>query len=919
VTDPPAGVVTFLFTDIEGSTALWDNFPDTMGEALAEHDALIRRVVANHGGYIFTTAGDSFSVSFASPVEALEAAIEIQLALRQPVCGLELRVRMGLHTAEASIRDGDYFGAPLNRCSRIASAAHGGQILLAGSTADRVAAALPERVALTDLGVHRFKGLAEPERIHQVCHEDLRSTFPRLRSLEGPGDQLPGQLTTFVGREAEIADVVSLLVDHRLVTLTGAGGSGKTRLALRVAEELVDSFSDGLRFAELAALFDREVFVDEVAQRFGVVTEVDVPTLVSIAETIADRRMLLVLDNCEQIVEHVAAASRDLLLACPNLRILATSRERLGISGEVVYRVPTLRLPEPGADTATAGAFDSVRLFVDRAALVDPAFELAPDNVADVVAICRRLDGIPLAIELAAARLRAMSPAQVAARLDERFRLLTVADRGGSDRQRTLLQTIEWSHDLLGERERTVFRRLAVFAADFSLEACEMVVSGGDIDQLDVLDLVTGLVDKSMVTTDTVDGTTRYRLLESIREFAAKKLDEADEHAEAARRHAGYFAQYAESLQVVYRKGDLAGALVLLDRDEDNFRSALHGTIGGTDTVLAARMISALGYLWYASGTAREGIQWCRDLFELEPDLPDLVRAGALHSHALMLATMGDPQGGIDALDEEVTLRRRLGDPTRLGAALNNLGNVLIDVGDHDRAEQVLDEAIGCYREAGENPSLILSTSANRSIHVGEYHQAEARFREALEEARSFDDPYSIAVAMDGLGQALVLGGHADQALMPLVEARERFEELNVAPGIANADLFLALVHRSLGARRDAARRLRDALAAEGGSWYEQADYWIGQVAASIIDDAATAAVLVGAAAEHYERQRIPQPSWVVRDLEQVSSELEERLGGEEFGRCFRAGRRRSRLEVAAAATDALDAVIAAGAPSVQP
>ena len=906
----PSGVVTFLFTDIEGSTPLWDAHPDEMDAALAEHDALIRRIVGLHDGYVFTTAGDSFSVSFRSPDDALAAALEIQFALRQPVGGLLFKVRMGLHTAEATVRDGDYFGAPLNRCARLTAAAHGGQILLASSTTELVAATLPDSVELLDLGVHRLRDLTEPERIHQVCHEQLGSTFPKLRSLEGPGDQLPAQLTTFVGRDVEIDDVVSLLLEHRSVTLTGAGGSGKTRLALRVAEELIGSFPDGLRFAELAAVFDRDVFVAEVAQRFGVVAEADVDLPATIAETIADRRMLLVLDNCEQIVDDVAALTRDLLVACPDLRVLATSRERLAISGEVVYRVPTLSLPERDADVDAALGFDAVRLFVDRAALVDPAFELGIDNVADVVAICCRLDGIPLAIELAAARLRSMSTAQVAARLDERFRLLTVADRAGNERQQTLLRTIEWSHDLLGDREKTVFRRLGIFAGDFSLEASEKVAAGGEIEEFDVLEVLTGLVDKSMVTTETADQTLRYRLLESIREFAMHQLDETSERDATTLAHADYFAHYAESLQVTYRKGDLAGALVLLDRDEDNFRAALRVTLTGSETVLGARIVSALGYLWYASGATREGIQWCHDLFDRGPDLPDSTRAGALHSYALMLSTTGEPERAVEVLEQEVEIRRRLGDPARLGAALNNLGNVLIDVADRDGAERILNEAIACYRIAGENPTLILSTSANGSIFAGRYEEAAERFREALLEARTFADPYATAVAMEGLGQAFVLGGSADEALMHLVEALERFDELNVAPGVANANLFLALVHRATGSTDEAAHHLRAALGAGGGYWYDQADYWIGQVAASVIDDARAAALIVGAAEEYYGRQSVPQPAWVLDDLERTTASLEAVLGSDEFGRCQRAGRRRSRAEVVDTTDRALEAVI---------
>ena len=903
----PTGEVTFLFTDIEGSTLLWDQWPATMTDALAEHDQQIRSVVEAHGGYVFTTAGDSFSVAFGSATDALSAAIGIQLAMREPKAGLELRVRMGLHTGTPSIRDGDYFGGPLNRCSRLVAAAHGGQVLISRSTTELVEGALPEGVELLDLGVHRLRDLAEPEHVHQLSHPDLVSSFPKLRSIEGPGDTLPGQLTTFVGREREIAEVEALLREHRLVTLSGSGGAGKTRLALQVAEDLVRSFPDGLRFAELAALFDHDVFVNEVAERFGATAVTGIPLETTIVETIGDRRMLLLLDNCEQIVEDVASLSRDLLVGCPNLHIIATSRERLAIAGEVVYRVPSLSLPPADVDAATSMEFDAIRLFVDRALLAEPAFEVAPGNVADVVAICRRLDGIPLALELAAARVRSMSPSQISARLDERFRILTASDRTKSERQQTLLRTIEWSHDLLDERERTVFRRLGVFASNFGLEAAERVAAGGAIDELDVLELVTGLVDKSMVSTEMGSGgTVRSQLLESIREFALRQLDDASEHHDAERSHAEYYASFAEMLQAMYRSGELADALVVMDEEEDNLRASLRFALASEEWLLAARLISALGYLWYAAGSHREGAQWCRELFAADPDLPDPVRAGALHSHALMLGVTARPDRAVEVLREEIVLRRQLGDPVRLGAALNNLGNVLFDVGNYEDGFPVLEEAIDAYREGDESPSLMLSTLAYGALHLGDYDESERRYREALQEARMADDAYSIAVAMGGLGQCLAHAGNLVEARNQLIEARERYDEITVTPGVADADLSLAQLEHDEGSLVESARRLLSALEAAGKLWYDAADFWIVQVAASVIDDRPSAALLIGAATAHYERTDIPQPTWVTGDLAQTTGLLRSALGDEEFARCRRAGSRRTRTEILQAATEAL-------------
>jgi len=907
----PAGEVTFLFTDIEGSTALWERWPDIMEGALAEHDRTVRRIVDANGGYVFTTAGDSFSVAFSSADAALSTAVEILLVTREPVGGLDLRLRMGLHTGPASFRDGDYFGPSLNRSARLTAAAHGGQVLLSGSTTALVESALPEGVGLLDLGVHRLRDLTEPEHIHQLLHPDLASEFPKLRSLEGPGDSLPSQLTTFVGRRHEIAEVESLLREYRLVTLSGSGGAGKTRLALQVAGGIVSEFPHGIRFLELAALVDDDLFVNEVAERFGATPVPGVPLITAISETVGDKRMLLILDNCEQIIGPVASLSRELLLACPNLHIVATSRERLAIAGEAVYRVPSLSLPTTDVGASTALEFDAIRLFVDRARLADLEFELEADSVADVVSICRRLDGIPLALELAAARVRSMSPAQISARLDERFRILTDSERSGSQRQQTLLRTIEWSHDLLDERERVVFRRLGVFVSDFSLEAAEQVASAGRIFEFDVSELLTSLVDKSMVTTEKSSSAgIRYRLLESIRVFARVKLDEASEQRDANLRHAEYYADLAESLQVMYRGGDLVGALVGLEREEDNFRALLRFTLDSQLWEPAARVVSALGYLWYQAGTNREGVQWCQALFEADPELPDVVRAGALHSYALMLSTTGSPKRGIEILHEEIEMRRQLGDAGRLASALNNLGNLLADVGDHAGVDPVLVEAITYFDEAGQNTSFALTSWASSAMHLGAYDESERRSREALREGRRFDDPTSIAVAMLALGQCVLLAGRPEEARQILIETRERCEELKMIPGVADSDLYLAMVERSEGSFLEAARRLHAALNAPGEAYYEEADCWIAQITASIIDDSEVAVLLVGAAEASYERIEAPQAVWVRSDLEQTKLRLQSMLDPEDFGRCHRAGGRRTRPEIKPATLDALESFI---------
>jgi non-specific serine/threonine protein kinase len=617
------------------------------------------------------------------------------------------------------------------------------------------------------------------------------------------------------------------------------------------------------------------------------------------AEYINAQRVLLVLDNCEQIISPTAGLCQDLLTACPNLRVLATSRERLGVAGEALYRVPSLSLPDEDATVDEAYRHDAVRLFVSRSQLASSDFEVNPDNVEAVVSICRHLDGIPLALELAAARTRSLSPAQILDRLSERFRLLTTADRNAEGRQRTLLSTIEWSYDLLRSDERLLFRRLGVFAANFALASAEQICGGDGIDEYDVTDLLMALVDKSMVATDSArDGTTRYILLETLREFARHQLDDAGERDVIEQRHAEHYADLAAQLQAQQRAGDLGGALARLDQDEADFRASLDHALGARQLTTAGRLVGGLGYLWYAAGQHREGVQWCDDLFALDPDLPDQVLADALHSQGSLAGVMGHVDRAVEALERQVEIRRRLSDHERLGAALNNLGDWYFELGRNDDAERVLAEAIVELRSAGSyGVSLSLGTLAAGRFNQGQYDQAARDFAESLEEGRRFDHAHSIAIAMCGLGRSLLALGQPDAARPHLVEARERFEELTMAPGIVDATILLGVAERDLGDPLAAARHLLAALADTGIQWSDAADFWTLQFSASVISDRATAAVLVGAVTAAYKRSDVAQPAFVTRDLSVLRKRLETELDADELSRHLRTGGRRNRLE----------------------
>ena len=544
----PTGTVTFLFTDLEGSTRLWEEHPDAMRVVLSRHDEILRNAVTAHAGHVVKSTGDGVHAVFATAYDAVTAAIAAQLALtREPWPeDVPVKVRMGLHTGEAELREGDYYGSTTNRAARLMAVAHGGQILCTLATLGLVRDDLPAGAKFVDLGEHGLRDLAYPERVFQIVHPDLPRDFPLLRSIGAYPTNLPQQLTTFVGREDEIAEVAEALKQSRVVTLTGVGGVGKTRLALHVAAAVLPRFPDGAWVSELGPVRDAAAIPEVVATAIGAPPPQGRSVVAGLLDYLQEKQLLLVLDNCEHVIAAVADIVREIAQRCPRVAILATSREGLGVAGERLVVVGSLRVAAEGAVLEAALNSDAVRLFEQRAAAVRADFTVDEANVGAVLEICRRLDGIPLAIELAAARIRALAPAEIAQRLGERFRLLTGGSRTAVERHQTLRAAVDWSYDLLDERERTVLRRLAAFAGGFDLEAAEAVTAGDGVDPIDVVDRLEELVEKSLTVASGGGPITRYRLLETIRQYAQERLEEAGESDVIRGRHARYFLTLAE-------------------------------------------------------------------------------------------------------------------------------------------------------------------------------------------------------------------------------------------------------------------------------------------------------------------------------------------------------------------------------------
>ena len=610
----PTGTVTFLFTDIEGSTSLLQRIGDRRyAEVLAEHQRLLRDAFAKGNGQEIDTQGDAFLVAFSRARDAVATAVAAQLTLMKHPWpdGASLRVRMGLHTGEPLSGGTGYVGIDVHRAARIAAAGHGGQILVSDVTHSLVARDLPEGVSLRDLGEHRFKDLIHTHHLFQVMATDLLADFPPIRSLDVLPNNLPRQLTSFIGREKEIAEVKRLFSTAYLVTLTGSGGAGKTRLALQVVADMVEGYPDGVWLAALAPIADPALVPKTVATAVGVPEQPGRDMTDTLLDALRPKALLLVLDNCE----HLLAACRDLAAAllrtCPHLRILATSREGLGMPGETLWRVPSLSVPEdirhplPPEELVL---YDAVRLFVDRAVAITPSFAVTYETAPAVARVCQRLDGIPLAIELAAARVKVLAVEQIAARLDDRFRLLTGGSQLVLPRHQTLRGAIDWSYNLLLESERVLLRRLSVFAGGWTLEAAESVCAGGSVEAAAILDLLTSLVDKSLVLAETKRGEARYRLLETVRQYGNDRLQEAAELTDLQRWHFDWYLGLAERAEPELGgpHEDVWGER--LEEEHANLRSALEwGMTQDVNGEPVLRLAGALGYFWNRRAHVSEG------------------------------------------------------------------------------------------------------------------------------------------------------------------------------------------------------------------------------------------------------------------------------------------------------------------------
>jgi len=883
---------------------MWERHPEAMQPALARHDEILRGATEQHGGYAFKTVGDAFCCAFSTATDALEAAIEAQRALLGEEWKVTepLKVRMALHTGEAQERDGDYFGPPLNRVARLLTAAHGGQVLLSAASQETARDQLPSGAALMDLGENRLKDLFRPERVFQLLAPELPFEFPPLRTLDIYRNNLPLQPTPLVGREKEVSEVCDLLraEETRLLTLTGPGGIGKTRLALQAAADLLDEFPDGAFFVPLATLTEAELLLPAVAEMVGVKETGEQPLDEGIKDYLSERRLLLVLDNLEQVL-GAAPAVTELLAVAPGLKVLATSRAPLALYGEHEYAVPPLSLPDVRhlPDIAALSQYAAVSLFIERAQAAKAEFEVTSESAPAVAEICVRLDGLPLAIELAAARIKMLPPKAMLQRLSSRLKLLTGGARDLPERQRTLRATIEWSFALLDEGEQLLFARLAVFSGGRTLEAIEAICDAqGDLP-VDGFEGVSSLLNKSLLRQEEgPDGEPRFVMLETVHEFAREKLGQSAEAEEIKRVHAQYFLTLAEEAYPELRGADQLEWLERLEAEHDNMRAALTWALKRNEAEVALRLGGALSVFWLLRDYHSEGRRWLQEALAIDG-------RGSLGSRAMALAGAGwlaENQGDLDpaqeACEEGLELlaneaREASEAKLRLLACLGWVAWTREELG---QARELLEESLALSREMSDTWWLAFSLFGLAIVpqSLGDSERATQLYEQSMELFRELGDKQSLAFCLTNLAMLMYSQGDLGRAAQLTEEAvalqRQLGNRGGVSMGLYNLG-WMALLQDDLGRAADL---YRESLSL---SW----DAGLNPIVQSTLEGfacvagpqgaAERAAWLWGAAQALHETKGIPRDIDFLAEADARISAVRSGMGEEAWGEAWHKGR----------------------------
>ena len=787
-------VITFLFTDIQGSTLLWEEYADEMASALEKHDTLLQRIFESNNGHVFKTLGDGFAVAFASPVDALKASLESQRTLQKEDWGTTpIKVRMGLHTGEAEQRDNDYFGRPLNRSARLMSAGHGGQILISSATRDLLQGQMPSGISVKDMGKRSLKDLVRPENIFQVIADDLPTDFPPLKTLDGFRHNLLVQLTSFVGREKELSKVQQLLLENRLITLKGPGGVGKTRLSIQVAAEMLDTFVDGVWFIDLATITDPALILQTILNTIELNVEAGHVPLNVLIDFLQAKRSLLVFDNCEHLIDASAHLAEKLLQSSDKLKILATSRERIGIMGEVIFELQPLSTP--GLDSSLSIdeviQFEAIQLFTERAANALPDFSLSEENLGSLISICQRLDGIPLAIELAAAWVNILTGEQIAKRLDDSFRLLTSGSRTALPRQQTLYALIDWSYNLLGDSEKRLLNRLSTFAGGWDLEAAEGICSGSGIEKHEILGLLSQLVSKSLVVFNGERGLdARYNLLVTIQQYALEKLAETGEDEAITTQYLSYYQNLTDSAALHLRGGNQQYWFKKLSVEHDNLQYALEKCQSGRHfTEIGLRIAGNLAWFWYVRGYLKEGHYRLEKLLDFTHDIEDqAAHAKALFGISLLNAMMGNLPYAEEQIEKSLMIAEEI-DHKEMIIDGYIAGGLIEYLKRHKStsAFKNLEKALLLCKEINYSWGIGEAWHIMAHFYVleGDLSKAASTFEKSIQAMRELGDEYSMSHPLNDLGRIVREQGNNQAALDLFEESRMISQKMGSKWGIA--------------------------------------------------------------------------------------------------------------------------------------
>ncbi|MBP63418.1 MAG: hypothetical protein CMJ62_17995 [Planctomycetaceae bacterium] len=855
----PTGIITYLFTDVEGSTQPWQQYSDRMSELLTRHDALITAIVEEHGGMVVRSRGegDSLFAVFVRARDGVAAACAIQLAiLKEPwPLNLSIKVRMALHTGESELREHDYYGPVVNRCARLRGIAHGGQVVLSQVTAELVQDALGEGVTLQDMGAHRLRGMERPEQVFQLLHPGLPSDFPALESLdaqESPRHNLPAQLTSFIGRDEEIGEVAGLLSSARLVTLAGAGGSGKTRLSQEIGASVIDDYADGVWFIGLAALSDQNMLRPIVAETFDVGED-------ALHGFLQGKSILIILDNCEHLIAG-AATLVQWLLSSPSISVIATSREPLNLAGERMFQVPPLPVPVDSAAHEILTDCPSVQLFQERARAAKPDFELMANNAAAVNQIVRRLDGIPLAIELAASRVKLMQPAGIASRLDDSFKILSGGPVDALPHHQTIERAIDWSYDMLDPDQQMLFRQVSVFRSEFTLEACGAVM--GTEDEFEALDAIGELVDKSLVRTMPSGEETRYYLLEPLRQYAAARIT-PEEVVEAGGRHAQYFQELAEGAVPELHGPRQLEALAQLEREHDNLRVALSWGLKTGDADLGLRIVTALAWFWLVRRHMAEAMDWFDRILAVDGGSSSarasaLVQAGFTGS----VVRHDDLAGCLAQIHDGLARFTELGDEQGIKTAETFEATILWFQRDLEAANRKFNEIREAHRSYGFEwgeafCDFFLGSCA---WFAGNLAESVDHCSRGMAIFRRIGDTGMIAWMGVRLGNALLESGSLEEAMALYEESLPPMADLGDRLGLGTIQMGLGLAAHFHGDTESASKVLGEAQTnlREGGGGQELA--W---AISNALIDTSTQELLIEAADRYKSGLGLPFEDWV--------------------------------------------------------